>query len=61
MTESDDARRVAAERMRDLPGETAAGRIDPETLPDDQREELQKRAPQLDEETGETGATDDKR
>jgi hypothetical protein len=51
MSEERDAKReVAQERMRDLPGETAGGRIDPATLPDDQREELARRAAREDEE-----------
>lgn len=38
-------RKVADDRMRDLPAETAGGRIDPESLPEDQREELARRVP----------------
>ena len=47
--EPDDEREVARERMRDLPGETAGGRIDPATLPEDQREEPPRRAAREDE------------
>jgi len=32
----EDLREVARERMRDLPGETAGGRIDPATVPREQ-------------------------
>jgi hypothetical protein len=48
-------RRIARERERHMPGETAAGRIDPATLPEDEREELARRAPRLDEEDEELG------
>jgi len=48
MSEREELDRIAAERMRDMPGETAAGRIDPATLSEDQREELAKRAPRGD-------------
>ena len=47
-TDQERLRRIARERERHMPGETAAGRIDPSTLPDDEREELGRRAPQLD-------------
>lgn len=46
MSEQDDElRKIARERMKDMPGETAAGRIDPDSLPDAQREELAHRTP----------------
>lgn len=49
MTERDDElRKIARERMTDMPGETAAGRIDPDSLPDDQRDELARRTPRAD-------------
>lgn len=48
MTEREELERIAAERMRDMPGETAAGRIDPATLNEDEREELAKRVPHAD-------------
>lgn len=35
--EDDDLREVARSRMRNLPGETAGGRIDPSTVPPEQR------------------------
>jgi DNA-binding IclR family transcriptional regulator len=47
-TDEERLRRIARERERHMPGETAAGRIDPSTLPDDEREELARRASQLD-------------
>lgn len=50
MPDRDELEEIAAERMRHLPGETAAGRIDPATLTDDDREELAKRVPHADEE-----------
>ena len=43
MADREELEEIAAERMRHLPGETAAGRIDPATLTDDDREELAKR------------------
>lgn len=50
MGEHEDQRKqVARDRMRDLPAETAAGRIDPESLPEDQREELARRVPRAEE------------
>jgi hypothetical protein len=46
MSERDDElRKIARERMKDMPGETAAGRIDPDSLPEDQRDELAHRSP----------------
>jgi hypothetical protein len=48
MAEREDLDRIAAERMRHLPGETAAGRIDPATLSENEREELAKRVPHAD-------------
>jgi hypothetical protein len=46
MTDRDEElRKIAHERMEDMPGETAAGRIDPDSLPEDQREELAHRTP----------------
>ena len=49
MTERDDElRKIARERMKDMPAETAAGRIDPDSLPDDQRDELAERTPRAD-------------
>jgi hypothetical protein len=54
-TEEERLRRIARERMRHMPGETAAGRIDPATLPEDEREELARRAPRLDPEDGSEG------
>lgn len=51
MTEQfEDDREIARERMRDMPGETAAGRVDPNTFPKDEREELARRVPRSDEE-----------
>jgi hypothetical protein len=51
MSESEEElRRIAHERIEHLPGETAGGRIDPATLPEDEREELARRAARLDEE-----------
>ena len=51
MSESEEElRRIAHERIEHLPGETAGGRIDPATLPEDEREELARRAAHLDEE-----------
>jgi hypothetical protein len=50
MADPEELKKIAAERMRDLPGETAAGRIDPATLPEDEREELAKRVPRADDE-----------
>jgi hypothetical protein len=47
-THEERLRRIAREREQHLPGETAAGRIDPSTLPEDEREELAGRASQLD-------------
>lgn len=49
MADPEELKKIAEERMRDLPGETAAGRIDPATLPEDVREELAKRVPRADE------------
>ena len=48
MADPEELKKIAEERMRDLPGETAAGRIDPATLPEDEREELAKRVPRAD-------------
>ena len=48
MADPEELRKIAEERMRNLPGETAAGRIDPATLPEDEREELAKRVPRAD-------------
>lgn len=48
MSEREELDRIAAERMRDMPGETAAGRIDPATLSEDEREDLAKRVPRGD-------------
>lgn len=36
----EELRKIARERMQEMPGETAAGRIDPETLPDRERADL---------------------
>lgn len=44
----DELEKVAKERMRDMPAETAGGRIDPQSLPEDQREELSTRVPRGD-------------
>jgi len=41
----EELRKVARERMREMPGETAAGRLDPDTLPEREREDLARRAP----------------
>jgi hypothetical protein len=46
----EELREIAKERMKDLPGETAGGRIDPATLPERARKDLASRAPELDEE-----------
>lgn len=53
MTEREELDKIAAERMRDMPGETAAGRIDPATLNDEQRAELADRVPGADEDADE--------
>ncbi len=51
MSEPDEElREQARERMQDMPGETAAGRIDPETLPEREREDLARRVPRGDDE-----------
>jgi hypothetical protein len=55
----EELREVAKQRMRDLPGETAGGRIDPATLPDRAREDLASRAPDLDEEDLEAPTADE--
>lgn len=52
----DQRKKVAAERMRDLPAETAGGRIDPESLPEDQREELARRTPRGEDTNAESDA-----
>lgn len=48
MPDRPDLEELARERMRNMPGETAGGRIDPATLPEDEREELAKRVPRAD-------------
>jgi hypothetical protein len=45
----EELREIAKERMKDLPGETAGGRIDPETLPERAREDLASRASRIEE------------
>lgn len=50
MPDPQELKKIAEDRMRHLPGETAAGRIDPATLPEDEREELGKRVPRGDDE-----------
>jgi hypothetical protein len=50
MADPEELKKIAEERMRHLPGETAAGRIDPATLPEREREELAKRVPHADDE-----------
>lgn len=46
-----ELKKLAAKRMKDLPAETAAGRVDPASLPDRDREELSRRVPHADHDT----------